>query len=161
IGSTRLIAMHYDDSNSREQIFAAHLEWAKRHAASAPQATFANDPDPERRLRIGYVSPRFHGASLAHLLEQVLQSHDPAAVEVGCYASQSIEDEVTVRIRSRAARFANVMDLDDEALARRMRDDRIDIAVDLAGHTPGHRLPAFARRPAPVCVTWLDYFDTT
>ena len=161
MGSTRLVALHYGDENTREEIFEAHLAWARRYAPSVPAPQFANDRDPRRPLRIGYVSPRFHGASLAFVLEQVLASHDPRSVEVWCYASQAIDDEVTVRMRSRVAQWVNVLELDDEALARRMREDRIDIAVDLAGHTPGNRLLAFAHRPAPVCVEWLDYFDTS
>lgn len=161
IGSTRLIALQYDSARGRGELWAAHREWAARYAPTREPVAFGNARRPDRRLRIGYVSPRFHRSSASFLLEPVMAHHDPAAVEVHCYAQQDIEDDLTARLRGHAAAWTDTRPLSDEALARRMRADAIDIAVDLAGHTPGSRLAAFAWRPAPVCVAWLDYFDTT
>ncbi|MGZ5041547.1 MAG: O-linked N-acetylglucosamine transferase, SPINDLY family protein [Usitatibacter sp.] len=162
IGSTRLLAMHYDSAISRDEIFREHRAWAKRYAPQRWPAAFSNDRRTDRRLRIGYVSPRFHGSALACLLEPVLAAHDAKEVEVICYATHATaDDEVSRRIRSYAAGWVDASMLDDDALARRMRSDAVDVAVDLAGHAPGNRLLAFARGPAPVTATWLDYFDTT
>lgn len=161
IGSARLLALQYDSALSRDAIFEAHREWASRHAPSSAPVAFPNARDPNRRLRVGYLSPRFHRSSLAFLLEPVLRRHDPDAIEVYCYASQELDDDLTRSLRESARAWIDVRKLDDAGLAERMRADAIDVAVDLAGHTPGNRLPAFARRPAPVCITWLDYFNTT
>lgn len=160
-GSRALFAMHFDEDHDPGKIFASHLEWAGRYAASALRNEYANDRDPDRRLRIGYVSPRFRVSSAAFLLLPVLERHDPEELEFFCYAEQDADDEVTVRIRSRATGWTDTRSLDNEALDEAIRRDAIDIVVDLAGHTPGNRLPALSRKPAPVALTWLDYCDTT
>ncbi|MGE5616626.1 MAG: glycosyltransferase, partial [Bacillota bacterium] len=77
------------------------------------------------------------------------------------YSLRPVDDAVARRLKQRAAGWVDASVLDDAALAARLRADAIDIAVDLAGHTPGHRLAMFAHRPAPLCIAWLDYFDTT
>lgn len=160
IASSRLTALHYDGARSPEEIYAQHVAWARRYAPPPFTTPFANSRVEGRRLRIGYVSGRFKDPTLAHLLVPVLSRHDSQAIEIVCYATQPTAGAAHLA-RPFAAEWIDAWKLDDDALAQRMRDDRIDIAVDLAGHTPGHRLLAFARRPAPVCVTWLDYFDTT
>lgn len=162
IGSRRLFALQYSGLHDRDEVFEAHREWAGRYARrDLPAREFANGRDPERRLRIGYLSPRFHRASVAFLLVPVLEHHDRGAFEIHCYAEQDVEDEVTARIRATGATWTDTRGLDDAALAARMRADGIDIAIDLAGHTPDHRLAALAQGPAPVTGTWLDYFNTT
>lgn len=159
--SRALFAMHADPGATPGDIFAAHREWAARYAPPRAAAPHANLRDPDRKLRVGYVSPRFHVSSAAFLLLPVLERHDPAEVEFFCYAQQDAEDEVTRRIRACASGWRDTRALDDDALAGAIRGDAIDIVVDLAGHTPGSRLAALARKPAPVALTWLDYFDTT
>jgi protein O-GlcNAc transferase len=161
LGSSRLLTLHYDGAISRGEIFREHVAWARRYAAAPEPVVFGEGADGDRRLRIGYVSPRFHGSALAGLIEPVLCAHDPAAVEIFCYSTFAREDDVSRRMRARAGGWVDASALDDRALAQRMRDDAIDVAVDLAGHTPGHSLLAFMHRPAPVTATWLDYFDTT
>ncbi len=159
--SRALFAGHALEGVSPETHFEAHRGWATRYAIATPRPSHPNSRDPDRPLRIGYVSPRFHRASLAFALLPVLERHDPSAVSFHAYAGQDIEDDVTARIRTRAAGWRDTRGLDDEALAQAIREDGIDIVVDLAGHTPGGRLGALARKPAPVALTWLDYFDTT
>ena len=161
IGSSRLLAMHYDPRHDRSSIFEAHQAWAARYEPAPMIEPFRNARGLQRPLRVAYVSPRFHDSTLMRLLEPVLRHHDPRAVEVWCYAVTPIENEIIRGARSLAARWVDASALDDRSLALRMRDDAIDIAVDLAGHAPGNRLRAFAQRPAPVCMSWLDYFDTT
>ncbi len=161
LGSDRLFAMQYDGVADRREVFEAHREWAARYASAPRRRDFANSRDPGRRLRLAYVSPRFHRSSAGFLIVPVIERHDTAAFEVHCYANQDIDDAFSERIRASGARWTDTRGLGDEQLAERMRADGIDIAIDLAGHTPGHRLTMFALGPAPVTGTWLDYFNTT
>lgn len=146
-----------------EQVFDAHRDWAQAVAAplypTAP--TFDNDRSPARRLRLGYVSPDLRRHPVGTLFAPVLERHDRAAFETFCYYNFPRGDSVTERMRRAAAHWSDVADLDDATLAARIRADQIDILVDLAGHTTHTRLPTFARRPAPVQVSWLGYFNTT
>ncbi|MEI6719592.1 MAG: tetratricopeptide repeat protein [Betaproteobacteria bacterium] len=118
------------------------------------------EPDPARRLRIGYVSPDFRTHSVAYFAEPVLEHHDRSAFEVFCYSVSALEDATTLRLKSRADHWRSCYSMPDAALAQLVREDRIDILVDLAGHTAQHRLTAFAHKPAPVQVTWLGYPST-
>lgn len=161
IGSARLFAMQHDGSHGPGEVFEAHRAWAARYAPAMPRPAFGNARDPERRLRIGYVSARFRESSAAFLLAPVIEHHDRAAFEIHCYAQQDVEDAVTTRLRASGVNWVDARPLSDRELAARLREDGIDIAVDLSGHTPGHRLAAFAHGPAPVTGTWLDYFNTT
>ena len=144
-------------------VFAEHRAWAARYAAPlAPEsARHDNDRDPERRLRIGYVSPDFHDHSVAFFIEPPLEAHDREHVEIFCYADDDVADAVTERLRGHADHWRSLVDVDDAGLAEMVRADRIDILVDLTGHTAKSRLLAFARRPAPVQVSYLGYPDTT
>jgi predicted O-linked N-acetylglucosamine transferase (SPINDLY family) len=161
VGSMLLFALQYSGRHGVDEVFAAHRAWASRYAPAQPPPAFRNPRDPARRLRLGYVSPRFHVSSAAFLSVPVIERHDRADFEVHCYAQQDVEDSVTARLRAAAANWTDARTLRDKELAARMREDGIDIAIDLAGHTPGHRLAMFAHGPAPVTGTWLDYFDTT
>ncbi|HVX83354.1 MAG TPA: tetratricopeptide repeat protein [Phycisphaerae bacterium] len=140
-----------------------HQQWARRHAdpLAPPNPAFDNSRDPERPLRVGYVSPDFRAHSVAFFLEPLLAHHDPAAVDVFCYADVHRPDAVTARLQSLARTWRDTTALSDDQLAAQIRADRIDILVDLAGHTVGNRLLAFARKPAPVQFTWLGYPNTT
>lgn len=146
-----------------EEVFAAHREWAATVAAPlypvAPR--FGNAGDPNRRLRIGYVSPDLRRHPVGAMIAPVLERHDPRRVETFCYYNYPRSDAMTERMRRAAHRWRDIAALDDATVVDAIRADRIDILVDLAGHTRYTRLPAFARRPAPVQVSWLGYFNTT
>lgn len=98
---------------------------------------------------------------MAFALLPVLAAHDRARFEVYCYAEREAVDEVGEQFRALADAWCETQELDDDALARRIAADDIDVLVDLAGHTPGNRLAVFARRPARTAWSWLDYFNTT
>ena len=115
----------------------------------------------QRPLRIGYVSPDFKQHSVAHFIEPVLAAHDKSKFEVFCYSNNLMADEVTQRIQSACAHWRVIADQSDEVVAKQIREDGIDILVDLAGHTPQNRLLVFARKPAPVQATWIGYPNTT
>ena len=138
--------------------FAKHQRlrsgWAKIHAGrfAGTIAPHANDRNPSRRIRLGYVSADFMRHSAAYIFGPVLRRHDPAAFEVACYSGVVVEDQMTRAFRQTADLWRPVGHLTDEALAAQIRADGIDILVDLSGHSAGHRLLAFARKPAPVQV---------
>ena len=129
--------------------------------AVGPAAAHRNQRDPERRLRIGYVSPDFRRCAVSGFLEPLLANHDRRQVETVCYAGVARPDVTTSRFKAMVDGWVDTVGLDDAGLAERIRADGIDILVDLAGHRPGNRLPVFARRPAPVQVSWPADADTT
>jgi protein O-GlcNAc transferase len=160
--SNLLFCLNNDDKVPADRLFAAHREWDERYGRQASRPTaYANDRDAGRRLRIGYVSPDFRQHSVVFFLEPLLKEHDRQAVEIYCYAEVMRPDTPTARLRGLADHWLVTVGLSDDALAERIRADGIDILVDLAGHTSRNRLPVFARKPAPIQVTWLGYPNTT
>ena len=159
-GSNLLCCLNYVEGLDPAAARAEHEAWARRHAVPA-LAVHSHEPDPERRLRIGYVSPDFRAHSVAWFIEPVLRRHDAEQLEVYCYASVARPDGVTARLKRLCPRWREIRHLTDARAAETVRADRIDILVDLAGHTSHNRLLVFARKPAPVQVTWLGYPNTT
>ena len=161
--SGTLVRLSYDPAQTPGGIFRAHQDWAARHAAplypSAPG--LGNDPDPERRLRVGYVSADLRRHPVAFFVEPILRAHDRAALVPVCYDASAKDDDMKQHLRQLVPAWRSVADLSDAALADAIRADGIDILVDLSGHTPGNRLLAFARKPAPVQVTAIGYVATT
>ena len=132
--------------------------------AARPFTTWLGTPDPDRPLRIGLVSGDLRSHPVGYFLVGALQalvSQAAGRIELHAYANQTAFDEVSAKIRAACRGWHAVAALDDEALARRVHGDRIDVLIDLAGHTGGTRLQAFAWKPAPVQVTWLGYLGTT
>jgi predicted O-linked N-acetylglucosamine transferase (SPINDLY family) len=115
----------------------------------------------ERPLRVGYVSPDLRQHALTRYFEPVLAHHDPEVVEAICYAEVARPDPCTLRLQKLAHGWRSTCRLTDAQIAQQIRDDRIDILVDLAGHTGNHRLGVFAMKPAPIQATWLGYLNTT
>jgi len=148
--------------HDREAHLARHVRWGERFAPrSLCRGDHANQPDSERRLRIGYVSADFWRTSAAPFIEPLLEHRDRSRYLVTCYHASRHDDEVTRRFREQADRWRDATDLDDEALSDMARSDSIDILVDLNGHTRGGRLTAFARCPAPVQLAYLGYGAST
>ncbi len=159
-GSNRLMSLAYGSEISAETLAREHRAWGERHARPAG-APHANNRDPERRLRVGFVSGDFRAHSVAYFLEPLLEARDRSAVEVFCYAQTPRPDRVTERLMKLSDPWLFTVGMSEEALANRIRADRIDVLVDLAGHTSGNRLGVFALKPAPVQATWLGYPNTT
>jgi len=123
-----------------------------------------NDPDPDRCLRVGWVSGDLHNHPVGYFAEGViaaLASDAGDRLELFGYPTHFQADELTERIKACCHGWHSAAGLSDECLAKRIRDDRIDILIDLSGHTAHNRLRMFARKPAPVQVSWLGYFATT
>jgi predicted O-linked N-acetylglucosamine transferase (SPINDLY family) len=159
--SNLLFTLNYDEGCSGAALFAEHRNWARQHAAGLAAAHHGNVPDATRRIRIGYVSADFKYHTVGCFFEPVLAAHDRAQVEIYCYANVNKPDRVTARLQAQADVWRDIAALDDAAVAQLIREDAIDILVDLSGHTAGNRLLAFARKPAPIQVSWLGYFNTT
>lgn len=161
--SNLLATLQYFSDLSPETIYARHRQWDEIHAkpVAAEIKPHGNDPSPERRLRVGYVSPDFRFHSCAYFIEPLLRSHDKGKIEVFCYAEIKKPDAMTDAIRRYADVWRPTVGKTHEIVADMIRTDRIDILVDLAGHSAKNRLLVFARKPAPVQVSWLGYPDTT
>jgi len=161
--SNLLYALNFVPGLPAAEIFAEHKHWARIHAEPLKNAIPATvvGPDPARRLRIGYVSPDFIHHAVSYFIEPVLAAHDRTRCEVFCYSNVLVPDATTVRLRAVSDQWRDIVRLDDTQVAELIRSDKIDILVDLAGHTARHRLLVFARKPAPVQVTWLGYPNTT
>jgi predicted O-linked N-acetylglucosamine transferase (SPINDLY family) len=160
--SAVLYAMQFDPATTADDLMREHLAWAQRFAPAVAEPEHRNDPDPDRPLRIGYVSPHFRDHAVTFFSEPILEHHDRERFHVTCY-SQTTEppDAVTQRLRSRCAAWREVAAMSDQQLAEQIRADGVDVLVDLAGHLGHNRLRAFALRPAPVQVTYLGYQTTT
>jgi predicted O-linked N-acetylglucosamine transferase (SPINDLY family) len=137
--------------------------WCSRHTdrLSSEHRPHDNERSPQRRLRIGYVSPDFRDHCQSFFMHPLLRHHDHENFEIVCYASVQKPDAVTEQLRIHADRFCDITQLDDAAAAERIRQDGIDILVDLTMHMAHGRLPVFARKPAPVQISWLAYPGTT
>ena len=161
MGSNKLLAICTSDCVTPPEISAAHFKWGDQ-VASGVDISRESFQHNHQKLRIGYVSPDFRRHSVAYFLEPILKNHNHIDFEVFCYANMSTDgDDITRKLRAYVDRWLNVFGIDDQALAARVRQDEIDILVDVAGHTRGNRLPAFALRPAPIQMSYLGYPATT
>ena len=161
--SNVVFGLNYDPEIDDADLFEAHRDFDRDVTAPLRPAVPSHDNsrDPERPLRIGYVSADLCRHPVGYLFAPVLAAHDPGVVQAVCYAGNVHKDDLTDALRDRAHGWHSTVGLDDAAVVERIRADGIDILVDLAGHTGGNRLTVFARKPAPVQVSWLGYFNTT
>lgn len=142
-------------------VLAEHRRFGERLGVSVQQLPSNNLPDPQRRLKLGFVSPDLRRHPVAVFVEPVLRHLDRDAFEVYCYYTHERSDEITELLAGLSDHWCAAAGLDDESLARGVRADGIDILFDLAGHTAGQRLGVFGRKPAPLQYTWLGYLATT
>jgi len=157
-----LFAAHYVPSPDPEKLFADHVAGGRIIAGGgAVPAPPDGNRDPDRVLRIGYLSPDFRTHPVAFFIEPVLAAHDRNKFAVAAYSNTNSPDDTTARIKAAVDLWRDVRPLSDAALADRIGADKIDILVELSGHTANNRLTVMARRPAPVQVTYLGYPDTT
>jgi len=159
--SNYLLNLHYEPDCSVQDIYREHVERMHHAGAADHGRTFGNETDPQRPLRIGFVSPDMRTHSVAYFFEALLESMDAGEFASYCYADVPLPDATTARLRRLSTHWRDIAGADTGAVCNRIRSDRIDILVDLAGHTSSRNLAVFASRPAPVQVTWLGYPDTT
>ena len=157
-----LIGLEYDpDVSDAERLVQAKAwgDWAIARAGGV-RCRPAVLPLGNRRLRLAYVSADLCQHTVGLFVKNVLAAHDPTKFQVFVYSAGQVQDWVTDAVRL-VCTFRNVTDLEDDALAQQIRNDGIDVLIDLSGHTAGSRLTAFAYRPVPVMLSWLGYFATT
>ena len=160
--SNMLLAMIYTASVSPEEIYEASVEFGKRFADPFLRTRpMIRDKNPERKIRIGYVSPDLRLHAVNYFFENLLQNHNHDQFEIYAYSNVKTEDFVTERLKKEFDHWHNIRDKTDDEAANMIEDDQIDILVDMAGHTGDARLLIFARKPAPVQVSWLGYPATT
>ena len=155
-----LVLMHYDPRQTNAGLFDALQRYAQRHLPRATPA-IATPRDARRRLRIGWLSPRFAEGPVATFLTGVLAAFDRTRFRQLLIALQPGEDDATRRLRRLADEWFDLAGLDDRALLGRLRALELDVLIDLAGHATANRMAVIAERAAPVQVCWLDWFDTT
>jgi predicted O-linked N-acetylglucosamine transferase (SPINDLY family) len=157
-----LFTLHYCAEQTPATLAEAHAAFQRQHARplQAEWAPHANSRDPDRRLRLGFVSPDFGQHPVGRFLVRVLEHLAPAA-DITCYSDRPVDDELTTRLRAAAACWHDSLGWSDVRLAEQIRREQIDILFDLAGHTAKNRLLTFARKPAPVQVTWIGYEGST
>lgn len=152
--------LNYVAGTGPEELRREHARFGE--LAPRPDGDFSDvDRDPGRRLRIGYVSPDLREHSVAYFLEPILEKHDRAGFEIFAYHVGLPDETTTPRLRARCDHWRSLFPSTDDALLQKIADDRIDIVVELAGHTSGNRLAALARRAAPVQVTYIGYPNST
>ena len=158
-----LFYITYLNHLSDKEIFEFHQLYGKYHdnMKEVSWKPFTPIKKPKKKLKIGYVSPDFNAHSMKGFLKPVLANHNHEHFEIYAFAELSKEDQVTKQYQSYVDHWIPTQNLTDQQMAQKIRDMEIDILVDLAGHTENNRLLVFARKPAPVSVTWLGYGYTT
>jgi len=159
--SAYLFAMNFLAHASAQELLAEHRRFGECIAHALPARPAVPSGGADKRLRIAYLSPDFRAHPVANFIAPVLRHHDRARFDVHCFQLDPRSDAVTAGLRALAPHWHEAYGLGDAALEQRLRDNGIDILVDLAGHTSGNRLPVLARKPAPLQFTWLGYLCTT
>jgi predicted O-linked N-acetylglucosamine transferase (SPINDLY family) len=164
LASNLVYVLHLDPRSTPATLAEEHRRWNERHARSLPR--FSHSPPTgsdagQRQLRIGYVSPDFREHCASFFILPLLSNHDRGNFEIVCYSNAARSDAVTQQLRGYTDGWRDVFGVSDEELAGMIHDDRIDVLVDLTLHMINGRLLTFARKPAPVQVTWLGYPSTT
>lgn len=141
---------------------AARKHWWDAIGAKLPQRKLSPGPlDPDRRIVVGYVSAEFWYHSAAFALLPLLRHHDRAQFEIVCYSCSPTQDEVTARFKQLADVWVDAWRLSDDELADRIQADKVDVLIDVSGHTTGNRLSVFARKPAPIQVSAFGHASGT
>ena len=159
VRSNLIFTRYFDPATTTEALIAEHRRWNEVHAAPAQKSIVphTNDPVPDRRLRIGYVSVDLRDHVVGRTLLPCFEAHDRERFDIVCYSGTGTRDAIAERFRRGSVLWRETSRFRDENFAAQIREDRIDILVDLGLHTAHNRLPVFARRPAPVQISWLGY----
>ncbi|KAI6674057.1 hypothetical protein NL676_001963 [Syzygium grande] len=165
-GQNRLLAMNYINEGHDDKLFEAHRDWGRRFMRLFPQYTsWENTKDPDRPLVIGYVSPDYFTHSVSYFIEAPLSYHDYPNYNVVVYSAVVKADAKTFRFRDKVLKnggiWRDIYGVDEKKVASMIREDKVDILVELTGHTANNKLGMMACRPAPVQVTWIGYPNTT
>uniref|UniRef100_A0A0E0AYX4 Probable UDP-N-acetylglucosamine--peptide N-acetylglucosaminyltransferase SPINDLY n=1 Tax=Oryza glumipatula TaxID=40148 RepID=A0A0E0AYX4_9ORYZ len=165
-GQNRLLALNYIDEGSDDKLYQAHREWGKRFLKLYPQYTSWDNPKvADRPLVIGYVSPDYFTHSVSYFIEAPLAHHDYSNYKVVVYSGVVKADAKTLRFKDKVLKkgglWRDIYGIDEKKVASLVREDKVDILVELTGHTANNKLGTMACRPAPIQVTWIGYPNTT
>lgn len=159
--SQRLLLLNYLPEKKENELLAEHLAWGKAAAKRAGKPASFPPGDPEKKLRVAFLSPDLRTHAVAFFLEPLLQHLDPTGFEIVLYHNHPVVDTVSERLRSRAALWRNLVGQTEDSAAGTIRADAVDVLFDLTGHTGFNRTALFARRLAPVQIAYLGYPNTT
>lgn len=163
--SNRLCALQYLPDVTNARLAEAHAEWYWLHIATEVETTsqIEADPDPDRTLRVGFLSPDFGAHPVGYLTAALFDHLDDSDIETSIFSTRpkEFEDDMSRRIQHGCGMWHRVSDLDDVALVDVIKENKIDILFDMSGQTAGHRLPVFAHKPSPLQISWAGYVGTT
>jgi predicted O-linked N-acetylglucosamine transferase (SPINDLY family) len=161
--SNYAFASLYEPDISNEEVFEIHKEYGRRFAKPVPEPSrpHAHVRDPNRKLTVAYMSPDFRAHSVAYFFEPLMEKHDRSQFKIVLYSNTSRKDKVTEGLQRVADAWVETLGLTDDKFADKIREDQIDILVNLGGHTSGNRLPVAARNVSPVQIEYLGYPDTS
>lgn len=159
--SNLLLTLNYMEGLSPRQVFDEHRRWGEQYGDRVEAGWADVDCEPGQVLRIGYVSPDLREHSVACFIEPLLEAHDKEKFETFAYSSVPVGDHATARLKSLVSHWRDISGQQDHQVIERIKQDKIHILVDLSGHTACNHLTLFARKPAPLQVTWLGYPNTT
>ncbi|WCJ34262.1 Tetratricopeptide repeat (TPR)-like superfamily protein [Euphorbia peplus] len=165
-GQNRLLALNYINEGHDDKLYEAHRDWGRRFMRLFPQYTSWDNPkDPDRPLVIGYVSPDYFTHSVSYFVEAPLVHHDSTKYKVVVYSAVVKADAKTNRFKEKVLKkggiWKDIYGIDEKKVANMVREDNVDILVELTGHTANNKLGMMACRPAPLQVTWIGYPNTT
>jgi protein O-GlcNAc transferase len=158
--SARNMLLNYVPRQDRQSVFEAHKEFGNLFEKEE-FPVFFNPREPDKKLRVGFVSPDLRHHSVAFFLQPLLKHLDPSRVQVLLYHCHHIEDATSAAMRKTASKWTSLNGMDDDAAAALIQKDAPDILIDLAGHSAMNRLPLFARGLAPLQISCLGYPNTT
>jgi protein O-GlcNAc transferase len=161
--SNLVFSFQYRPGMTLAGLAAAHAVFDRRHGARLRASWPSHGPRDAtpRRLRLGFVSPDFCQHPVGFFLIRAVENLDRGQVEISCYSDRLAKDPLTARFQAASSLWRDVLGWNAEKLAAQIQDDRIDILFDLAGHTARNRMLVFARKPAPIQITWIGYEGTT
>ncbi len=160
--STIVSSLNYIPGLERSTELQAAQDWWQTHGKPLYQRSiYQNTRAPERRLRIGYISPDLREHSISYFLKPLLRLHNHSKFEIFSYANVVHPDTVTTKLKQLSDHWRDITSSNTTQAVRQIMDDRIDILVDLAGHMVNHRLDILARQAAPIQISWLGYPNTT
>ncbi len=160
--SAAIFSMHYDPRKTPLEISHQIKLLAAKHLGEVEvKNAHRNAPDPRKRIKIGYVSADFNYHPVSDYIEPVLANHSKRSFEVFCYYNKGYGDDFTQRFNTYADHWRTINALSHNSVVELIERDGVDILIDLSGYTNGHRLPVFARKPAPIQATWIGFFNTT
>ena len=158
--SNRLYCASLSPILTRDQLFQLHRTWGQKLEQQTPTLPKVRREN-SAPWRIGYLSPDFYSHATMRFFVPLIEHHDRSRFEIICYSESCTDDHITQRVRQNCNHWRSTAGMSDEAVAQLVRDDEVDIAIDLAGHTAGNRLGALAYQPAPVQASFLGYPTTT